>query len=79
MTADCAPPAADLAHTLLRWQNEGIEIFHLVLGSPAPARAISVRRPRMFRWAMYQVLTTLGLKRHLLGGFGGKVPHPSSG
>jgi hypothetical protein len=72
-------PATDLSHTLLGWQQAGIGIGAFVLGTDAAPRAITVSRPNMYRAAWYQMLQTFGLRRSLLGGFGGLVPSPSSG
>ena len=72
-------PAADLAHTLLRWQQAGIGIHMLRCAGGGEINAIKVERPGMFGAAWYEFLTMLGMRRSLLGGFGGRVPEPSSG
>lgn len=72
-------PATDLGHTLRRWQEGGIVIRMCELGMDAAPREITVSRPGMFGAAWYQFLTMFGLRRSLLGGFGGRLPQPSSG
>lgn len=72
-------PQEDLAHVLLRWQEEGIAIESKSAGfgdAPAP---ITVSRPFRFRAAWYRALAVLGLRRNDAGGFGGYPPDPSSG
>jgi hypothetical protein len=77
---DRLTPQADLAHTLLRYQDAGLPILARSLADPhaAPA-AIAVTRPRWYRRAFGRFLATLGLRRHPLGGFGGTLPEPSAG
>lgn len=73
-------PQPDLAHTLRRWQQAGIEIRLQLLEEPGRAPVpITVRRGSPFGWVIYRVLTLLRLRRHPLGGFGGVLPEPSSG
>lgn len=73
-------PRADLAHTLLRWQEAGVAIHAVALNEPPPRPTlIAVRRPSHFRTLFYNALAKLGFVAHPLGGFGGKLPMPSSG
>lgn len=74
-----AHPQADLAHTLRRWQEAGIEIHLLSLISGLPAGLIEVKRPAFYGWVWHRLLTTFGLRRNPLGGFGGTLPEPSAG
>jgi hypothetical protein len=77
MTAES--PQADLAHTLRRWQDAGIENHLKALkGEKDPAR-IEVTKPSAFGRAWYRFLEMLGLRRQPLGGFGGEIPEASSG
>jgi hypothetical protein len=72
-------PQEDLAHVLLRWQEEGIAIESKSArfgDAPVP---ITVSRPFRFRAAWYRALAALGLRRNDAGGFGGYPPSPSSG
>jgi hypothetical protein len=72
-------PQEDLAHVLLRWQEEGIAIESKSArfgDAPVP---ITVSRPFRFRAAWYRALAALGLRRNDAGGFGGYPPDPSSG
>ena len=72
-------PQEDLGHTLLRWQQAGIEIAALAI-SPAPSALtpIQVPKPSLFRSIFHRFQATFGLRRHPLGGFGGFLPIPSS-
>jgi hypothetical protein len=72
-------PQEDLAHTLVRWQEAGMEILAVNLSTPDPARSITVQRPAMYRRIWQRVLATMGLRRNPLGGFGGLLPEPSTG
>jgi len=70
-------PQEDLAHVLLRWQEEGIAIeSKSARFGDAPA-LIKVSRPFRFRAAWYRALAALGLRRNDAGGFGGYPPDPS--
>jgi hypothetical protein len=75
-------PAADLSHTLLRWQEAKIQIFAMLVDETLHASAlqpIRVQKPKWFRVMWQSALALVGLRRHPLGGFGGTLPHPSSG
>jgi hypothetical protein len=73
-------PQADLAHTLLRWQEAGLRMNALSLSDDVKRLLpIIVQRPGLFRM-MWQRMTVLaGLRRNPLGGFGGMLPVPSEG
>ena len=72
-------PDADLAHTLRRWQDAGIEILtHGPSGYEAP-QPITVEKPIWYRSLLHGVLARLGLRRNPLGGYGGFIPEPSQG
>jgi hypothetical protein len=72
-----AQPQPDLAHTLLRWQEAGIEISSVGLENGAPQRCL-VEKPSLFRVLWYRVAMLIGL-RPQVDGFGGIIPEPSSG
>lgn len=74
-------PQPDLAHTLLRWQQAGIEIRAVMVAGDAASApvAITVSRPRWYRMAWQRLLATAGLRRSPLGGFGGLLPLASAG
>jgi hypothetical protein len=75
-------PAADLAHTLLRWQSAGIEIHACSLDASFQSSRpdmIRIARPSWFGAVWHNALSVLGLRRHPLGGFGGTLPLPSAG
>jgi hypothetical protein len=66
-------PRDDLAHVLLRWQEDGLAILLLVVSQP-PARPLKVNRPPRYRSFWYRLLTAMGLKRNSAGGFGSAIP-----
>jgi hypothetical protein len=72
-------PQADLSHTLVRWQQAGIEIRAVtLLGAERTPMPIIVRKPWLFRVMFQRMVATMGLRRDPLGGFGGVLPIPSS-
>jgi hypothetical protein len=71
-------PQEDLAHTLLRWQEAGIEILAVALSAPSEPTPIEVAKPSLYRTLWQRLTATLGLRRNPLGGFGGFLPIPSS-
>lgn len=79
MQPRCGEPPADLSHTLLRWQEAGVEILALAVDEPGLPRSISVSRPKAYRMLWYGLLAKLGFQASPLGGFGGRLPMPSSG
>jgi hypothetical protein len=72
-------PEADLAHTLRRWQDAGIEIRVKQLEVPGPAVMCRVGRPSLYRFIWHRLGVLLRLRRNPLGGFGGMLPEASSG
>jgi hypothetical protein len=72
-------PQEDLAHVLLRWQEEGIAIESKSARFGDAPTLIQVRKPFRFRAAWYRALAAFGLRRNDAGGFGGYPPSPSSG
>jgi hypothetical protein len=74
-----ASPQNDLAHTLRRWQDAGIAVELLQLGADLASRPIDVQKPKWYRAAWHALLVRMGLRPHLLGGFGGFIPIPSAG
>jgi hypothetical protein len=79
VTSSWPSPQEDLAHTLRRYQQAGIEILSQPLASPDPAKPIHVAAPAWYRCAFQRFLAVVGLRRNPLGGFGGMLPDPSSG
>jgi len=72
-------PQADLAHTLLRWQEAGMHVHLLRADAPeCGVVPIVVQRPKWYRSMFYRFLATLGLRQHPLGGFGGRIPIPQA-
>lgn len=72
-------PQSDLAHTLRRWQEGGIQIELKRLDYPGAPQPIEIQKPSAFGLLWQRALGVLGLRRHGLGGFGGFVPTPSAG
>jgi len=70
-------PQEDLAHVLLRWQQEGIAIESKSAHFGDVPVPIQVSRPSRFRALWYRALAILGLRRNDAGGFGGYPPDPS--
>lgn len=70
--------ADDLAHVLLAWQEGGLAIRCLTTDG-GPLVDARVPRPSRFRHAWYRCIALLGLRRANVGGFGARVPQPSSG
>jgi hypothetical protein len=69
---------ADLAHVLRRWQEHGIRVHTLELGTGTRAE-VNVARPSWFRFVWYAAITVLGLRRNNVGGFGSIVPEQTNG
>jgi hypothetical protein len=69
----------DLAHTLRRWQEAGIVISRKALDSAAAAELIDVAEPSWFRSAWHHLMERAGLRRNVLGGFGGRIPQGGGG
>jgi hypothetical protein len=69
--------ANDLAHTLMRWQEAGVDIWAGPLGR-SPER-ITVRPPRWYGWVWHGVLSAMGFRRNWLGGFGGHLSASGGG
>jgi hypothetical protein len=76
--AGTVAPMEDLSHTLLRWQDAGIEIWAKDLTSGGPGFPIKVSRPSRYKAAWYRALAMLGLRRNSAGGFGSFLPEPWS-
>jgi hypothetical protein len=72
-------PQPDLSHTLLRWQEAGMQIIAKELSSDQGPRNCVVRRPLLYRAIWHRFFTLIGLRRNPLGGFGGMLDQPSSG
>ena len=71
-------PRSDLAHVLRRWQDGGIVVDGLSPAPDARPARLDVAKPRMFKWMLYALAATIGLRRSSAGGFGSIVPMPSS-
>ncbi len=75
---DKSSPQADLAHVLLRYQEQGIEIVSAKADEIA-TMPIRVTKPPYFKEAFYRVLARMGLRRNALGGFGSWAPESGGG
>ncbi len=72
-------PQPDLAHTLRRWQEEGVNIYAKAIGDNSPLAPLTVDRPSQFGLFWHRALTMLGMKRDRLGGYGGYLAEASAG
>jgi hypothetical protein len=69
-----AQPQADLAQTLRRWQDAGVQMSRYATDAAAGIQPFIVDRPRWYRAFWHHVLAALHLRRHVFGGYGGKLP-----
>ena len=78
------PPQSDVAHTLLRWQNENLAMLRCGVVDLQSTdggdigRPYVVTRPSWFGFFWYRLLVGLRLRPNLLGGFGGFLPESHS-
>ncbi|SRR5258706_9621036 len=63
-------PCEDLAHVLLRWQEEGISIYVSSATALTEMELIRTNRPSRFRTLWQRALALIGLSRGAAGGFG---------
>lgn len=68
----------DLSHVLRRWQDAGLRIEHAPPGERG-ARPVDVQMPSRYRSLLYRIGLLAGLRRNSAGGFGARVPTPSTG
>jgi hypothetical protein len=72
-------PQSDLAHTLRRWQDDGLKLERLRLDPLSPREPFEVARPAWYGAMFQRVLSAIGLRRSSAGGFGAWVPDSSAG
>jgi hypothetical protein len=72
-------PQNDVAHTLRRWQDAGIPISIYAATTHEGPQPWHVERPRLYKAIWHNLLVMTGLRRNLLGGFGGVLPLGSAG
>jgi hypothetical protein len=72
-------PQPDLAHTLRRWQDLGIEIQTWSPAQPDAPQPLVVTKPPWYQHLWHALRVRLRLTPSPLGGFGGVLPEPSSG
>jgi hypothetical protein len=73
------PPQEDLAHVLLRWQEEGVRMRSLTLRPLDGPRDLEVQRPGWYKSLFHVFQVKLGLRRNSAGGFGAMIPTANSG
>jgi hypothetical protein len=66
--------APDLAHVLRRWQESGLQIRVVDVGSGRVAENVTVPKPSGFKLAWYAAIALFGLRRSNVGGFGSLIP-----
>jgi hypothetical protein len=66
----------DLSHILMRYQEKGIEIYTCDAEGNLSKKTVS--KPSRFKSLYYRFLVIFSLKRNSTGGFGSKIPEPSS-
>ena len=76
---DRLEPRPDLAHSLLRWQDGGLQLERVQLDLPAGSQPFKVARPPWYGVMFQRVLSRLGFRRAGGGGFGAWVPDSSAG
>jgi hypothetical protein len=74
-----APPQSDLAHTLRRWQEGGVTIQSKALENPELPQTIILQKPSWLGAMWYRFKESFGLKRNILGGYGGYISESSAG
>jgi len=67
---DRLDPQADLAHTLRRWQEGGINLERINLSSLTAPEAFEVVRPPWYGMMFQRILSSFGLRRAWGGGYG---------
>jgi hypothetical protein len=72
-------PRTDLAHTLRRWQDGGVQLERINLGTSILAEAFEVARPTWYGAMFQRVLSSLGLRHAWGGGFGAWLPDSAGG
>lgn len=68
------PPADDLAHVLLRWQQGGVQILATDAKTRDRPRSLTISPPSRFRRAWYRATALMGFRRNDAGGFGAMIP-----
>jgi hypothetical protein len=72
-------PQSDLAHSLRRWQDGGINLERLRLDLPSRPEPFEVARPSWYGAMFQRALSSLGLRRSSTGGFGAWISGSSAG
>ncbi len=72
-------PQAELLHTLRRWQDAGIPIRIYSAETHEPPMPMLIKRPSLYKSLWHNLLVLAGLRRNLLGGFGGVLPAAGAG
>jgi hypothetical protein len=70
--------SADLAHVLRRWQEHGLTLRVIDIGTGRIADGVTVPRPSRFKRVWYAAVALLGLRRSNVGGFGSTIPEQTA-
>lgn len=72
-------PQPDLAHSLRRWQDGGLKLQRLRLSPLSSAEFFEVAKPSWYGAMFQRVLSSIGLRRAVAGGFGAWAPESFAG
>src|SRR5262249_10190457 len=72
-------PKSDLAHSLRRWQDGGIQLQRLGLDDRSQIEPFEVARPSWYGAMFQRALAGIGLRRAVGGGFGAWIRDSSAG
>jgi hypothetical protein len=72
-------PQPDLAHSLRRWQDGGIQLERVGLHPLTPPESFNVARPRWYGAMFQRVFSSFGLRHAWGGGFGAWLPDSAGG
>ncbi len=76
---DRLEPQADLAHSLRRWQEGGLQLERVRLDGASTPEPFQVARPPWYGAMFQRILSSLGFRRAAGGGFGAWLPDASAG
>jgi hypothetical protein len=76
---DRLEPQADLAHSLRRWQEGGLQLERVRLDGASTPEPFQVARPPWYGAMFQRILSSLGFRRAAGGGFRAWLPDASAG
>jgi hypothetical protein len=76
---DRVDPQSDLAHTLRRWQDAGINLQRKRMELSEPPETFEIARPSWYGTMFQRALAAVGFRRARGGGFGAWMPESSAG